>query len=180
MKIILIITFLISFPAQANWVKRSDIQNPQKIWVKKSKCEQSESEVCFNIKGKDPRYYIVGLVDNLDDPTYAKRDIQACTDIESCQLILSGKDCSAYAVGTLRLINEGYTEVYCAEPNGYNQMDGLVEDAALKAIADAEDAQKVIDESDRADRRNQCDADSDGPTMTLPQVTACIKVLLGK
>lgn len=126
------------------------------------KCKAVESSDCL-VPKKDMRHWKVGQVDNPKSIAYVKQDAAPCSDLESCQPLYEALDCSGYAEDSFAVMLMDYSEVYCAEPSGFNQMTGWVVDDAGSAAADAADAQKTADEgvrssmkADRDTKLKQC------------------------
>lgn len=180
--IILTLLFSINVNAVENWRAVGFSQtNYQKG---KAQCVAAESTPCFDISGHNMRYTVVGLIDNLESPTYANRVSEPCSDSATCQAINAIKDCSAFTDAFV-VVAIDFSEVYCAEPNGFNQMPGLVEDAGLKVTADLEDAQKISDQAARDVAKGPrevslqaCVQDSKNPTLTPEQIKLCINALV--
>lgn len=193
MKFILLVTFLFSVNTQAkNWVKKSAIKNPAKVWSLRSKCEAQESETCFNISKKDLRRFKMGLVDDLDAPNLrAVEDSPVkvdCDDFADCQTKAMGAEddgafpdrvCLADA-GQERwdeLANHpGVTGVtgpwfyWCEKPDGtFQKKDALVADAAGSAAADAADAAKAAEKATRDSKR----------TTRRTDASACVTAVKG-
>lgn len=146
----------------ANWFPVGAI-GAKKIYFgnkkQKNKCEKREKNLdgfqgCFDITGKNINYYVIGQVDNLNEPKYKKKNEIICVGQEQCQQKLESElDCSGLAEGTLHLINDEFTEVYCAEPNGYKKKPGLVEDPTLKAQYEAKKAEEQADKESKITKR---------------------------
>lgn len=170
--------------AFGNFVGKSKVKNSNIAYSQQSQCESAESEICLDISGKDMRRYKAGLVDDLSKPKFIKKDISVCTDRASCTPLLAALDCSVHAAGSFPVMVEDFSEVYCAEPNGFEQKDVLIADAAGIVAADIADLQsasdKVLRESKKLSRSvelGQCVQDSKG-TMTPVQQTFCIAALI--
>ncbi len=136
--------FCLESQAQFNWVCKTHIEGPG--WsshAREAHCSASCAEGCFDVTGKDMRFWIMGEVDNLEDPTYAKKDVIPCTDFDTCNVEFKKLNCSQYINGTLTVRSINNDEVYCAVPNGFNKKPDLVKDTAAEAIAIAEDAAKA-------------------------------------
>jgi len=113
---------------------------------------------------------------NIQDLTYLKQGAVSCVDQEDCELKSQGICQPDLETDLGRMvIAEDYSEVYCVKPI----FDSAKNAARLLAESNQRDAEAII-RADKAVRRNQCDIDSELPTMTLPQITACIKVLMNK
>ena len=148
-------------------------------------CKDLPDEPCFCYDGKDFRKVKLGLIDNPNSQKYAKKNIVICSDQDSCQGALLALDCTLFAEGTFGVINKDFTEVYCAEPNGFNKMEGLVADAAGIDQADNDDIQKATDQTTRDTAKGPretvlltCVQDSKNPTLTPDQIKDCIGALV--
>lgn len=179
MKTILLISLFFTLNAFANgdWVDLENVKNSNAYWSQKE-CKVKTGNECGRCQ--DRGRCMKGLVDNLQSPKFIKIDVGVCTDFDSCQTLLLALDCSPHGIGSHAIMVADFSEVYCAKPNGFNKMDGIVPDAPGIIVADKEDSDKEADELDKKSRRDQCDTDSDLPTMTPKQLSDCIRVLMGK
>lgn len=157
--ILIILLFSINVWAVQNYFP---VGKPGSIttYTKLSKCKSIENpalialHTCFEITGKDLRKWKVDLIDNPESPKYNKRGMLPCTDLASCQPLYDALDCSIYDPGSFKVMIMGYTEVYCAEPNGFNQMGSMVSNPDGIIAADKEDNDAITDRANRKTKQN--------------------------
>lgn len=116
-------------------------------------CKDLPNEPCYCLDGIDRRHKMIGQVDDLDRQKYSKEDLSVCSDQTNCEINMAGKDCSTHGEGAFGVINQDYTEAYCAKPNGYFQKPGLVADSAGTATAVAADDAKVTEDAAKVSKR---------------------------
>lgn len=146
--------------ACAQWISKADFEalkldseaDHTSYPRSKAQCERRETPPCF--KSKNPKRWMVGLVDDTDRAIWAKRDVESCSDRATCQPLLEAKDCSAYVDGWAVMLDD-FSEVYCAERTGYEQKEDLVPDAAGRAAHDAEKAARQAERDLRKTKRQE-------------------------
>lgn len=155
-KIILILVFCFpAFAQRGNWVAETQIKDEAAPnYREKSVCQALSGAECFERSGKDLRRWMKGQVDDLARPKYQKKDSQSCIDEATCQPLFAALDCTQYQsmagpdgpdqYKPFAVKLADLTEVYCAEPYAYEQMDDLIPDSAGIIAADAEDATKAV------------------------------------
>lgn len=174
MKYILILLFC--FPAIAgklNWVTKEGFSTDNKIFMKKSRCEEVTGKSCFSLddcENRDRRKCKIGLVDNPGDPKFRlvkdspiKGD---CLDFADCAKKAMDPDddqstnatvCSVADEGTPKwddLSNHpdvttlnGPWFYWCEKANGtFGKMDGVVQMTGQELI----DAQAAINDANAA------------------------------
>jgi len=183
MKLLLIILIMFSSTAFAQNFYPFGKAGAKKVYINNlAKCEANEGQACFDITNKsNMARWMIGPVDDLTKPKHRKRDSQACTDKDSCRAIQLVKDCSAYAKRTFIVIAQDYSEVYCAEPNGYNKKDGLVSNPAGIISDDADKAAKAADKGKRKSKRDarllSLESCAKATTLNAAQEEVCIKTI---
>lgn len=114
-----LILLLLTFNAQAMFLKKSEINNcGATFYGSKKDC----GENCIKQpKDHNCEYHKFGehQVDDMEKPIYSKSETQACEGEEACQTLLQVKACTDPQESAL--INEDYTEVYCSKVSGYQQ-----------------------------------------------------------
>lgn len=121
MKQFLILIFLFSLSAKADWVKLSDFDTCGVIgYYDKHTCENEQASECAKRpQGHESDCGIFNIanatVDNLEKPIRDKTNATACEGQEACQLALESLECEE------KYIDESYTEVYCSKVTGYEQ-----------------------------------------------------------
>jgi len=137
-----------SFSAEPSWVCKDEIiaKSIDKAWGKnfKAQCDQACSSVCYDISGKDIRKVKMGMV-NSKTVAYSKRDVLSCSDEETCLAAMQSLDCSGYASGSFPMFAEALDEAYCAEPNGFIQIEAIVEESSseIQKVVDADNLKKA-------------------------------------
>lgn len=128
-------------------------------YIDKQVCEQVEGQECFDIGHKaspdykDPRFHEVqtSMVDDTNKPIYKpKYNLSNCDSDDDClskyDSTASGCTSGDYVQHEKNTLVPGYS-VYCIGIASYEQMEvkTVVENAALKASVEADDAQKAAD-----------------------------------
>lgn len=125
MKHFLILIFLFSLNASADWVKVSDFDTCGVTgYYDKHTCENEQASTC----AKRPQGYesdcnIFNLsdatVDDLEKPIWGTRSmVEQCADAETCQLIHANKEC---VDGRQSFWSEDDLEVWCNKITGHEQ-----------------------------------------------------------
>lgn len=191
MRILLLISLFFSFDAFANgdWVDLDNVKNSQAYWSE-GECNKKTGNKCGRCQ--DRRLCMKGQVDDLDKPNFRTIDNSPvkldCDDFNDCStksFNVCLADSSIERWG--ELVNfpglmgvSGPWFIWCEKPSGtFKQKDALVVDVAGSSAAGLEDDAKEADILDKKNRRDQCDTDSDSPTMTPKQLSDCIRVLMG-
>ncbi len=141
-----------------NWIQKDNVKSsiPEHgPTSSKALCEQIHGPSCFDKTGKDVRRWKIGLIDDLTQPKYriGADSSQPCTDEDSCQPLYEALDCSSYqSLGDYPpypVKVAELTEVYCAEPYAYKQIDAWVPDDDGATEADRVDGEKSQEVTDR-------------------------------
>jgi hypothetical protein len=108
-----------------NWAPLSEIkaQDIKKVFAEKSECEQLGP--CEDITGVKLDEVKTVEVDDTLRPKFIKDKLISCADQADCKTKLQDQTCDA---GDFAVINENYTEVYCAKQDGFHKKDGFVND----------------------------------------------------
>lgn len=136
-----------SFAQKGSWRDLENLKNSKAYWTK-AICQNTVGNQCGN--SIDLRREMKGLVDNLDSPKFLKVDQATCIDQESCQTLLEALDCLPHDPDAFGMIAIDFSEVYCAVPNGFNKMDGIVPDPQGIIDADNADVIKVAKDLEEA------------------------------
>lgn len=193
MKTIIIFCTLLfcSFAFAGEWIPRSAIKPPHSITDTKSVCETKTGEDCFDKAGRDMRGFKLGFrpidVNGTTD----------CTDLTDCSDKLVGTTPEFSCIpGELAKsddkVNWPSLDFTTTDPPRLNtgwflwcEAEAIVPDPAGQTQADADDAQQVSDNAARATAATQrvidmdsCVTDTVSATMTLPQVSACVRALV--
>ena len=131
-------------------------------YTKISVCAIQEAPTpCWDITGLDLRYMEPGTkeVDDFEQPIFeAESVVTACTDLDSCSVLLSDTYCvdGGGSPAHFPVIADDFSRVYCTRLLGYVQVtvDALVINQALKDAADAADAATIADRVARAAKRD--------------------------
>lgn len=155
MKIItFIITLAICVPATAveNWYPVG--KQGAKTYVgkgKKSICQQSEGQDCFEITGKDLRFYEIKTVstDDTSKPIWkSSYSTESCGTFAECEVVGETKVCDDEPEDTYRIVENlimpGYS-IHCTRVTGYEQVESktLVLNESTRDQLIAEDLAKV-------------------------------------
>ena len=166
----ILLTSLTAFAG--NYFPVGKVGDNKTVYKSKDKCERVEEVVCYDITGKDLRYWEVGVVnvDDLTRPIYeVKTAVTPCDGEIECGDLNTVSYCvdNGQTADHIAIINESYTEIYCTRLVGYQQkgVTRLVENASNKTAADAEDAAK---EAEKVSRKNKRDT-------RLTALVACAK-----
>lgn len=140
-------------------------------------CEKAEGLKCWEISNCDP---VVCSIQDVDDPTkpiYVKQNVVACAEKAECETTLATHVCVSGAA----LINEDYTEVYCAVLAGYEKMKALALDPTKEQIKAAEKEAKRLEKEARdakkADRLVALKTCISQNQSTVKQTADCMKAL---
>lgn len=120
-------------------------------YVSGSECEKIEAFKCWEVSKIESSLAKIDLVDDLSKPNYAKENVAACTDQDDCQTKLETHVC---ARGN-KLINELYTEVYCAFITSYEKKEDVVLDLVKVAEKEAARLAKEQEEQTRSQKENE-------------------------
>lgn len=125
------------------------------IYKQKSACELNEGHACFDITGKDLRYWVLETtqVNDMDKPLWkAHYDVESCDEpTGDCQTMQQAKTCSDEQGDIAQVFPNallpGY-KVVCTRLLGYEQKDqtNLVLNETLQAQIIAEDLAKQLTE----------------------------------
>lgn len=175
MKYLILLLFPINVFA-SNWFPVGKV-GANTTYVNQGECQKIEAAKCFEITGIDLSVSKVDLVDDLSKPIYLKENELVCDGKDDCQLKLEAHICERGE----KLINENYTEVYCAYISGYQKIEAVVLDPVKKAKQDAdklakeqEDAEKEQKESARIIALKACLAGSPKDN----ELVDCVKTLI--
>jgi len=216
MKVFIIILFLLpSFALADSCFFPLGKPGANASYQKKSQCDQAEApDKCFNIcEGsgiKDFRRWMVGQVDDLNDPIFRAAEsspvkLDCDNDSDCMQKAMDPNGDSNFDDQVCIADNStprwdelanwpGITGVtgpwfiWCSKHSGtFRQKSVLISDVAGSTQADIDDAQKASDKSARETAKiqrdlnlDQCVADSKASTLTLPQASSCIRALVRK
>jgi hypothetical protein len=135
-----LILFLFSLSAHANFIGISGTENCATVYTKLEYCQAAKGECVAFPEGETCEVLTLKDVaeDDLSKPIRNKTEVEACDGEADCQEKLAQKSCLE------KFINADYSEVYCSQITGYEQMTvkKLVVDAVKKAQKDARDAAK--------------------------------------
>lgn len=138
--IFLILLFSLTAHA-SNWFPIGK-PNANTTYADGSMCEKLEEFKCWEVSKIDASLAKIGLVDDINNPTYGKENVVDCLGEEDCQKKLEEHLC----VRGDKFINEDFTEVYCAYISGYPKIEAVVLDPVKVAARDAEIAAKLAEE----------------------------------
>lgn len=177
-KLIWVLAFLLISSASANWVSESDLTAIKsdtigvKVYRKKQKCESFEGEECYNITGKNPKYYTIQQVRKGDFE--AATSVEDCADQESCESQIADPvtKCgdASYTALWGDIDSDGSEETpdlesWCARRALVNSLE---EDTALKTTYESEAAKKATEKVTRETKSTERDN----------QLKQCVKVAL--
>lgn len=182
--LIIFLTLIFSVNTYAgNWITETDLATArangtgQTVYFKQGKCETVESVPCFEISGKDVRYNTVQNVRKGDFESASV--ITGCADEAACLAAIADPvaKCgdATYSAFWGDLDTDSTLESWCTRRN---LIDSLEEDAALKTVADADDAAKVVEQANRNSKRvvrlTDLENCAKSPGLSAPEQQACI------
>lgn len=151
----LIILFLISYSAMANFVSQSEIESKKvtEAFVSAEECFKVSGGLCYNITHCSNMEYCKLsplMIPDKTKPIHSKTEIEACLDQTDCESKNGIKTCSE--IGDQVLMAADYSEIYCSRIIRYELKDSgdkhVVIDEDLKAAFDLKVAQeKALEEA---------------------------------
>lgn len=105
-----------------NWMPVSEIKagTAKTVYMNKADCEKLGE--CIDVSTVKLDEVKVVPVDDVTSPKFVKAKLVMCDGQEDCRTKLQDQTCDA---GDFAVINESYSEVYCAKQNGFNKKDGF-------------------------------------------------------
>lgn len=127
------------------------------FYIEKGKCETIEEAVCYDVSGKDLRFYLLQSteVDDLSKPIFKTQyNVDSCDNPEECGVLAVNKAATCtdaqgdYAGWAENTILPGY-KVFCTGIEGYEKKTvvDLALDAELQSQVLAADAVKTANET---------------------------------
>jgi hypothetical protein len=175
MKYLLVLLFSISAHAQNYYPIEKP--NAKTVYVDQSLCEKIEQTKCWEISKCDPAVCKVSEVDDASKPIYIKENIVTCKDKDDCQIVLEKQTCDQGSA----LINEDYTEVYCAVLTGYEKKQDVVLDPVKAQEKADREAAELADKIAREQKENERLVSLKGclkQTPTALEIQACFPLLV--
>lgn len=130
----LLILFLISFSAFANYIPQENIgvcPSVPTVFTSPNKCQEHYSKPCFKI----PQDYNCAIHSFIPE-TWLKEQAQACLDSDDCQAKFESLVCESEGFSPIKNLDQ--LEVYCTKLRPAN----VAVDEAKKAAYDAQKAQE--------------------------------------